>query len=491
MRYILALLLLVSCKAESKKESGQPAKPQGMKPPVAGDMSSSMGQPSKAIAPVVKAVAPVKKVAPVLSDDLTLDDMSKIIAGIKPKVSSQVKPIVEDEAWVSHKKRIDHTWKKYVTKRQELVAKWSTEFLSPVHKAKGMLFYPFSGPDILHAEFFFPHSDRIVMIGLEPAGSVLNFKKVLKKDFHRYLARIEKTVKHITQLSFFLTKYMAMQMFHKDVKRINGTLPTILFFLSRLGHTIISVERITLSPDGAIIHKAGRVIDHSDVPVMAGMGSMKIEKGMKAAMKAIMKAAMAPSPAPDAKPAGMKKKKRIRSTDDDRIFSTMKKAYEVIGNRVTFQRADGSKATLEYFSMNLCDEVVLGRNGLKKKPEIVNFLKKLPITTTYLKSASYLLHRPTFSIIRSAILDKTQFLLQDDSGFPIKHFTNDQWTNRFFGDYYQPIKMFAVRYQKDLKKIYKNKKNIGPLPFGIGYKTYKGRSNLMFSVRNKPASAAK
>jgi len=481
VRYIFILLLLVSCKGESEKKSADPAK--APTPPMTASVMAKALPPMKTAPPA--KVAPVKP-NPVLSDELTLDDMAKIIAGVQPALSKEVKPIVEDREWVSHKKRIDHTWKKYVHKREQEVAKWSKEFLQPVHKARGTLFYPFSGPDILHAEFFFPHSDRIVMIGLEPAGSVPNFKKLLKKDFHRYLARVEKTVKHITELSFFLTKYMAMQMFHKDVRRINGTLPTLLFFLARLGHKILSVERITLNADGQIVHKEGRVIDHAE-DAMAAMGALSMKgarPAMNAAMKTLMKAAMAPSPAPAAMAramAGMKARRKNRAHGDDSVFP--KNDYPIIGNRIAFQRADGSKAVVEYFSMNLGDEKVLGRFGLKKKPAIVKFLNSLPITTTYLKSASYLLHRPTFKIIRGVVLGKTKFLLQDDSGLPVKHFLNKQWENRFFGNYIQPIKMFAVRYQKDLKKIYRNKKKIGPLPFDIGYKEYKGRSNLMFSRR--------
>ena len=95
------------------------------------------------------------------------------------------------------------------------------------------------------------------------------------------------------------------------------------------------------------------------------------------------------------------------------------------------------------------------------------------------------MHRPTFSIIRDIILDESEFVLQDDSGIPVKYFDTDKWNLHFYGNFSAPISLFAERQQEDLKEIYldKQKNKVKPLPFGIGYQYHKGTSNLMKAVK--------
>lgn len=47
------------------------------------------------------------------------------------------------------------------------------------------------------------------------------------------------------------------------------------------------------------------------------------------------------------------------------------------------------------------------------------------VVNTYLKGASYLLHRNSFSLIRNIILDQSEQVIQDDSGVPFKWFLKE------------------------------------------------------------------
>ena len=141
--------------------------------------------------------------------------------------------------------------------------------------------------------------------------------------------------------------------------------------------------------------------------------------------------------------------------------------------------------TLTYFAVNLQNTHYVSRGGLvakglKTRKDLVAFLEGIDIKSTYLKSASYLMHRSTFSIIRNIILDNSEFVLQDDSGIPIQYFDQRKWDLTFYGDYKFPISLFAERHQEDLKDVYlKGGENVKSLPFGIGYQFRKGTSNLM------------
>ena len=136
------------------------------------------------------------------------------------------------------------------------------------------------------------------------------------------------------------------------------------------------------------------------------------------------------------------------------------------------------------FAVNIQNDPYLSRGGLfakglKTRTDLVAYLNGIDIKSTYLKSASYLMHRPTFSIIRNLILNKSQHLLQDDSGIPIKYFDSNIWDLTYYGNYSYPIPLFKERHQEDLKEVYLNKDKTKPLPFGIGYQFRRGTSNLM------------
>lgn len=128
-----------------------------------------------------------------------------------------------------------------------------------------------------------------------------------------------------------------------------------------------------------------------------------------------------------------------------------------------------------YFSCDVSDL------GLSKNKRLYAFLKNLPAVTTYLKSASYLLHKPYFSVIRKTILDKSNYVLQDDSGIPVRFFEAKQWNHQYYGTYDAPINLFRNFVQKDLKMAYDSteKTVIKPLSFGIGYDYKLNESNLM------------
>jgi hypothetical protein len=155
----------------------------------------------------------------------------------------------------------------------------------------------------------------------------------------------------------------------------------------------------------------------------------------------------------------------------------------VSGVKIAFVPEGESEArNLYYFSTDLSND------GLKKRPEFVKFANQLDNKVTYLKAASYLMHNESFSEIRSLILASSNYLLQDDSGMPLKSFASSQWDLKFYGSYNRPIGLFSNSYQADLRKVYQADSSIKPLNFGIGYKFGVNESNLMLAAAKKIAS---
>jgi hypothetical protein len=346
--------------------------------------------------------------------DRKFDDFANHIAGIEGEEGSGLKGLESSITWQNYKRAMDGLWKT-TNDKLPVMKDWSN---AEVNQGSGTLFYPFSGPDFLHADAFFPEHENIVMIALEPIGTFPNMveKSEAGKD-GIYLNGVRKSLNMILGVSFFRTIAMVA-----DFKgEVDGNLPVLMQFMKRTNHEIMYQEVVAMKPDGTLTTDMSNNVDST-----------------------------------------------------------------YIGNRYYFKRNESDVVrTLTYFAVNLQNTPYVSRGGLvakglKTRKDLVAFLEGIDIKSTYLKSASYLMHRSTFSIIRNIILDNSEFVLQDDSGIPIQYFDQRKWDLTFYGDYKFPISLFAERHQEDLKDVYlKGGENVKSLPFGIGYQFRKGTSNLM------------
>ena len=313
-----------------------------------------------------------------------------------------------DAQWNQLNEKIDAYYDKAIPKKEKM-SHWRR---SNLDSSLTKLFYPFSGPDFLHADILFPDIDTIVMIGLEPLGELEKLTSNICNPSYRN--NLTNSLYMILNNSFFRTNSMAVN--YKE--HLDGTLPVFLHFFSRNNYDIVNLRKVQINANAQLSYQM----------------------------------------------------------NCDSCFNGIE--YSVVKNN--------KLKTLYYFSENLSDSDYLpvgekvNRDGIQKHPEFIQFLRNLNVDITYLKAASYLLHRPYFSTIRDFILEESDMILQDDSGVPIRYLNNENWDATYFGSYNTPIPLFAERYQKELYDIYNEPgSEINPLDFGIGYKFRLGTSNLM------------
>lgn len=130
----------------------------------------------------------------------------------------------------------------------------------------------------------------------------------------------------------------------------------------------------------------------------------------------------------------------------------------------------------------------LSNYGLHRDPRILGFLRGLGRPHSFLKSASYLLHRPSFTRFREDLARLSGSILQDDSGIPQRYLDAQRWTVTLYGAYQSPIALFKPYAQPELAERYHGR-DVRALDFGIGYK-HRGRSsNLTLAMAPKPGPA--
>lgn len=127
-----------------------------------------------------------------------------------------------------------------------------------------------------------------------------------------------------------------------------------------------------------------------------------------------------------------------------------------------------------YLSTNLADP------SLSNDKAFMNFLRGLDNQmATFVKSATYLMHKSYFSIIRNTCLEKSLFILQDDSGIAYKFFDKDKWNITLYGTYSKPVPLFKDFFEQDYFDAFK-KGSPKKLDFRIGYSQ---KSNLLVATK--------
>lgn len=146
-----------------------------------------------------------------------------------------------------------------------------------------------------------------------------------------------------------------------------------------------------------------------------------------------------------------------------------------------FLPSDAGFRRLQYFAADL------GDGGLRRTPQYLDYIAAFDPQATYLKSASYLMYKPYFSLVRKLILDHSEMVLQDDSGIPHVWFRPALWQATLFGRYGSPIPLFNNWQQPGLRAAYADG-DAKPLEFGIGYRHRRNDSNLQLYRKLKQPS---
>lgn len=338
-----------------------------------------------------------------------LTDIALFIAGITPDSTSNLFKLSQTTEFQTYSKRINEKWDSFFNEVDTKIKPWKDKEIGNLAEKHKTLFYPFSGPDFINAEIFFPDFENYILFGLEPPGSVPKPLEIANNQLSNYFKMYEQSIIHIIQLSFFRTLSMENDLSSMEV---DGTTPVLMIFLARSGKKIIDIKPFKFAENGDL--------------------------------------------------------------DYDTVFNNFKGNNKFKnGIEISFRKENDPKVQkLIYFSVNISDDY------LAKNTDVTNYLSKIDTSSAvYLKSASYLLHESYFSKIRNTILDKADFIFQDDSGLPYRFLNNENWDVKLYGVYDKPISLFSNSYQKDLFEAYQQSKS-QELNFKRGYAR---KSNLLIS----------
>lgn len=142
-----------------------------------------------------------------------------------------------------HSKQIKKLWMNYQAKNLDSLSNWSKDELD---HSECQVFYPFSGPDVVHITKIFPKCNRFIMIGLEPTGRIDNLT-----DQAIDLSRLRQGLYSLLNKSFFVTK----EMWSDFSLQANGVMVPMITLLKLMNYDIIELESFYLTKNGDLLEK--------------------------------------------------------------------------------------------------------------------------------------------------------------------------------------------------------------------------------------------
>ncbi len=201
-----------------------------------------------------------------------LDDTARFLAGMPGGSGSPLGEARKSKAWQRYSRNMDELWRRFSVQRQPRIANYSRSELGGLRSAP-TVWYPFSGPDILFAETFFPGANHYELCGLESCEMLPDLAALSSDQQAAALDGIYTSLSTALSYSFFITKDMRVDLQRTQVK---GTLPICLVFLARLGYPIQSITPISLTSGGALaIGQSGNNCPGYTIRYSAGMGRSK------------------------------------------------------------------------------------------------------------------------------------------------------------------------------------------------------------------------
>ena len=170
--------------------------------------------------------------------DNQFNNITSVLAGHKGKANS-LNYLFDTLTWDAHSKFIDSSWARLEKKRLQAMKDWGRKEFETASKKTKIVFYPFSGPDYLTANAFFPNADKYIMLGLEPVGKLPELAKFKKGEPSEYSNDFKKSLGDIFDKSYFITRKMQSDF---QAQKVNGLLPILTFFIKRTGNEILDIK---------------------------------------------------------------------------------------------------------------------------------------------------------------------------------------------------------------------------------------------------------
>ncbi|MFM7309859.1 MAG: hypothetical protein ACKOZY_04570, partial [Flavobacteriales bacterium] len=188
----------------------------------------------------------IKRTPPALVLDHTFHDVACVLAGQMVDSTSKYYQVTQTERFEKYSIEHEEQFKKYMDSKIKNLRSWADEQLELDRASCDTVLYPFSGPDFTYLFNMYPTAHTYYMFGLEPVGIVPEIPES-RHQLSTMLKILHGSISDNLNLSFFKTIDMSYDLRRSEIR---GTIPILMFFMSKAGVHIQNIRYVHMNPMG-------------------------------------------------------------------------------------------------------------------------------------------------------------------------------------------------------------------------------------------------
>jgi hypothetical protein len=173
------------------------------------------------------------------------NDVARFLAGMPVPQDSPLAPLMRDPAWQAHAAFFEEQFSRLNLRQLQKLHTWQQTSLPESLQPIPVVFYMFSGPDLLYVDQFFPKAGLYVLCGKEALGPAPDPLRIA--NLSSALGNLENAMKSSLSTTYFITKDMKVDLHEQN---LNGVLPILYAYLARADKSITNVTFGSLGSSG-------------------------------------------------------------------------------------------------------------------------------------------------------------------------------------------------------------------------------------------------
>lgn len=321
---------------------------------------------------------------------------------------------------------VDDYRETYVERAQSFLVRLQPQGLPTV------VVYPFGGGDLVSALTTYPNLTEVTTLSLEHAGDPRRIADIDAPHLEDSLLRVRKAAIRLLTQSDSLSEDL-MQL---ERGNLPGELALFLIGLAVHNQEPVGLVYFSIGPDGE-----PRYLEADDVARTEGQ-------------------------------IGQALNSEWTSPDFSVAFSNMELTFRP-------RSAPGSAPRVHrHIAANLMD------SRLTADPSIIRYLEKRGRVAAMTKAASYTLWNDRYSMIRTVLLDRMEFMISDSTGIPQSYAARGGFVQETYGWFEKPFLETSETHSKDFARLWASQPK-RTLPFRYGYLDDGENAHLLVTRRSE------
>ena len=175
------------------------------------------------------------------------DEQARFLGGLPVAAESELAPLQAQGFYLEHLQAYGRTWQRFMGEHFDPKRLWAIQEIAALAPTPPVLYYLFSGPDLINAMALFPWTEVFILVALEPLGKVPPPESLSDEQIALGLANLRQSTETTLNFSYFITQEMRAKL---EQSEFQGVLPILLAFAARAGAHVEEIATVRIDSEG-------------------------------------------------------------------------------------------------------------------------------------------------------------------------------------------------------------------------------------------------